>query len=1002
MIRSDYRAGTNATAVQLPGPLRLTPSFPFAGRSRELATLGALVPRAEGEGRRIALVGGEPGSGKSRLVREVAQSAAADGVLVLYGACDAVVRTPYRPFVESLEQLARVTDPATLRAELGTSGGELVRLVPDLVLRVGELPAPIGADPDTERHRLHTAATDLFTAVSRRVPLLLVIEDGHWADPPTLLLLRHLARSAADARLLIVATFRDTDADVPEQLSEALVDLRRSEDVVRLHLAGLSGDEIAEFVSRAAGDEAGAGLPELAAAIEALTEGNAFLVTELWRTLLDSGALVVEDSHVRLTRPLDELGSPESVREVVSGRLARLEAPTTELLEVAAIIGPAFDLGVLERASALTKPELLIGLDEAMRNGLVEEVSALGLAYRFTHELVRRAVFDRLTAVRRAELHLRVGESIAAATPGADERALPDLAYHFTAAAPVGDVERAIDYNLRAARAAQSALAFDTAVALLQTALQLGVTDLEERARVLLELGAANHLAGHADAALEAFAAAAAVARDIGDAPMFAHAAVGFENASWRPGIADNGAVELLEEAATALGEEDSTLRVRVLSGLSRALANRGAHERSTIVRTNAIAMARRIDDRHGLATVLMRAYWAHGITLEGILGMLAESAELAEELGDVEIRAEAMEWLVAALIGLGDLRRARVELEAVLELAHTMGQPFILHVAEHYGATIALCEGRLAEAEQRAERSREWSRLLTGRDPSAVYGVQMFSIRREQGRLAELAPVVRILARDEGAGSSWRPGLAALLAELGMEVEARRELDRVGADGLDSLRDSPWLASLTYLVDATAAVGHRDLAALVYPELAPHAGRNVMVGYGVASYGAADRYLGMLAGTLGDFDLAGEHFESALELNRQMGMRTWLAHTGYEFGRMLLARGRADDRSRAGLLLGEARALATEIGMPSLASRTAALAPPAVAAARLPDGLSPREVDILRLVARGLSNREIGAELTISEHTAANHVRSILRKTGSANRTEAASYAHRRGLVER
>jgi predicted ATPase len=226
---------------KLPGPLRLTPSFPFAGRLRELATLRTLIPRAEGEGLRFALVGGEAGSGKSRLVREFAHEAAAGGALVLYGTCDSVVQRPYRPFVEALDQLVRTTDAATLRADLGAGGGELTRLLPDLAHRVGELPRPVAADPDTERHRLHSAVADLLAAVGRRAPLVVVIEDGHWADTPTLLLLRHLARGSSEARALLLTTFRDTEADVPEALSAALVDLRRSEGVVRLRLAGLSG-----------------------------------------------------------------------------------------------------------------------------------------------------------------------------------------------------------------------------------------------------------------------------------------------------------------------------------------------------------------------------------------------------------------------------------------------------------------------------------------------------------------------------------------------------------------------------------------------------------------------------------------------------------------------------------------------------------------------------------------------------------------------------------------
>jgi DNA-binding CsgD family transcriptional regulator len=278
------------------------------------------------------------------------------------------------------------------------------------------------------------------------------------------------------------------------------------------------------------------------------------------------------------------------------------------------------------------------------------------------------------------------------------------------------------------------------------------------------------------------------------------------------------------------------------------------------------------------------------------------------------------------------------------------------------------------------------------------VYGIQMFSVRREQGRLAELAPVIRILSGETDRRGPWRPGLVALLAELGMEKEARRELAWIVAEGLDAYRESLWLTSLTYLTDACVTLGDASTAALVYPELAQFGGGNVMIGHLVSCYGAADRYLGMLASVLGETELAAGHFERALALNRRMGVRTWLAHTAFEYGRFLLARGRGE-RALADELLAEAASLATAIGMPTLVERIASLgaspAPPA-----LPDGLTPREAQILGLIARGLSNREIGRTLTISEHTAANHVRSILRKTNCANRTEAASYAHRHRLV--
>jgi DNA-binding CsgD family transcriptional regulator/tetratricopeptide (TPR) repeat protein len=997
MVRPDYGLPISQMH-ELPGPLCLTSTFPFVGRTAELETLRALMPMAEGEGRRVVLLGGEPGSGKSRLVREFAAATAGGGALVLYGGCDAVVRTPYGPFVEALDHLARVVDPVELRAALGTAGGELTRLLPDLPARVGDLPQPVQADPDTERHRLHTAVTDLLVGVSRR-PVLLVIEDGHWADAPTLLLLRHLARAGGRARVLLLATFRDTEADLPGALSETLADLRRSDDVVRLRLTGLSGEEVSEFVGHAAPGDVGVGPPELAHAMSELTGGNPFLVCELWRALVETQVIEVVDGAIRLTRPLTELGTPESVREVVTQRLSRLAPGTTDVLELTAAAGPEFGFDIVGQAAGLGEAELLAALEEAARSGMIEELPSRRLSYRFTHELVRRALYDRLTGARRAELHLRVGEALERAEARSG-RSLADLAHHFAAAAPLGGAERGIEYNLLAARAATAALAFDEAAARLRTALDLRIASPVERAEVFLELGTASHRAGNALDALEAFRATAAIARELDDGKLLARAAIGYEDACWRPGIADQGAAELLEEAASALGDESSELRVGLLSGLARALDFQGERERGAIVRTNAVAMARNLGDRAGLARTLMRSYWSRGTSsLEEILDMLTEAKDLGGELGNTEILAEAMAWRVPTFVALCDLDSARREVAALRDTADQTAQPFMLHVAEHYGAAIALCDGRLEEADARAQRSHDWGRLLTGRDATGSFGIEMFSIRREQGRLAELAPVIRILAAHPNREGPWRPGLVSVLVELGMEEEARRELARVVAAGLDPFRESLWLAALAYLTDACAALGDQATAAIVYPELEPLAGANVMIGHLVACYGAADRYLGMLAATLGEWERAEEHFERAMVLNRQMGALTWLAHTAYEYARMLLSRGPAErDRGRA--LLDEAAALAERIGMPALLGRILALGSSAPRAGHL-DGLSAREVQILALVARGLSNREIGTTLFISEHTAANHIRSILRKTRCANRTEAASYAHRHGLIE-
>ena len=985
-------------ATELPGSLRLTPSFPFVGRPRELTLLRSLMPRAGGEGRRVALVGGEAGSGKSRLVREFAHEAARDGALVLYGACDAVVRIPYQPVAEALAHLARVTEPDQLRRDLGAGGGELTRLVPDLAARVGPLPEPVTADQDTERHRLHQAVAELLVNTSRRRPLLVILEDVHWADNPTLHLVRHLSRAAADARMLLVATFRDLEADVPAELSSALVDLRRTEGVIPIRVGGLTSAEIAELVGQAAGGDLGEELPQLAASIHDLTEGNAFLVIELWRSLVETGALVVSGGRAHLTRAPKELATPETVREVVTQRVARLGDDTTAVLELAAVIGPEFGLAVLAHGTASDEAELLGSIDLALRSGMVADVPERPLVYRFTHELVRRAIYDRLPAPRRVELHLRAGQALEAIWAQPSARTLADLAYHFTAAAPLGG-DRAIEYNLRSAEAATAALAFDEAAAALRTALRLGIPDRREQADIGLALGTVCYRAGRGSEALAAYRSVVDIAREEADGDLLARAAVGFENMCWRMAAVDAGALELLTEAADMQGDEDSGRRVMVLSGQARACAFLGDQVRSARLRQDSIDMARRVGDRHALATVLMRAYWARGSTgLGEILDMLTESRDLAAELGDIELQAEAMEWRISALIALGDLESARQELAEVYEMASRVGQPFIIHVAEHYRSTIALCDGRLAEAEETAERSFEWGRLLTGRDPTATYGVQMFGIRREQGRLAELAPVVRILAASKDRGGAWGPGLAVVLAELGMHDEAGRELERVRRKGLIELRTGLWLASLVYLADAAALVGDAALAAEVYTELLPNAGSIVTVGHGVACYGSADRYLGVVAATAGEREIARGHLEVALEVDRAMGAWTWLAHSQYALGKLLVEVG-GDDRVRGRELLQEAGSLAERIGMPTLLGRVQAEGGPAPRRPP-PDGLSPRELQILRLVAQGLSNREIGARLVVSEHTAANHVRSILRKTGCANRTEAAAYAYGRGLT--
>jgi DNA-binding CsgD family transcriptional regulator len=354
--------------------------------------------------------------------------------------------------------------------------------------------------------------------------------------------------------------------------------------------------------------------------------------------------------------------------------------------------------------------------------------------------------------------------------------------------------------------------------------------------------------------------------------------------------------------------------------------------------------------------------------------------------------------WRSTLLAEMGRADAVRRALEDFRATAEQLGQSVYLYQCEQTQSAMALADGRLDEAEVRAERALDLSR--DGRyDAVGAHGIQMFSIRREQGRLAELEPAVRLVRAQGGRFAAWRPGLAVLYSELGMRDDARAEIARLCADDFAEIPDDALrTAALTYLADACVTSSDPRHAALVYDELAPFAGTAVVVAGLVAYYGAMDRYLGSLAACTGDWAAAERHFAAATTLNERLRMPTWLARTRHEHARMLLARAGPGDNQRSLGMLTQARREAVRHGLTGLcAAIDSAMAGHSD---ERPDGLTRREMEVLRLVARGQSNREIGKALYISQNTAANHIRSILMKTGSANRTEAAAFAHRHRLV--
>jgi DNA-binding CsgD family transcriptional regulator len=1039
--------------VALPAVLALDTAFPFVGRDEAWASLteawtstASTASSASGTpGRRVVLVGGEAGSGKTRLVTELSRWVHARGGAVMYGACSEQPTLPYEPFARAIDQLVATVDAATRAWLLRDREGALGRLLPRLgtpaptepagvravgraTERAGE-PAGVRAteaagDLAAERFRLFDAVATLLATLAARRPLLLVLDDLQWARRPTVELLDHLVRSPATAPVCVVATYRSTSADVGDDFKAALPDLRRHPSVSRLVIGGFDRDGVERFVAGAAGHDPGPGLAPAVALLGEQTGGNAFLLGELWRHLVDAGHLVRAGGRWRVAGPVEQLASPEGVREVVAARLDRLPDETRAVLHRAAVIGTRFSIPVLAAAAGTDVRTVLAHLDPAVRAHVVEEEGTGH--HRFVHALVRLAVIGGLAAGERRSHHLDVAEALERVE---GDRAVADVAFHTSAAVPLAEPQRAVDAGRRAAAAARHAVANDDAARLLEAVLDL-VPPGRQRAELLLELADARMRAGDVAAAQSRCLEANDLARSVDAPDLVVAAALAYDDANWRAALDGTVAADLLREALPLATEPDRALQLQ--AALGRALAFSGQGAEAEAMAQTTIAAARELGDPSTLQIAYAAALFSPWTPAN-----LDELRLYARDLVDVARSEHNLEWelsgldkLLFAAVVAGDLDEARAIAARHRTLTARLGQPLfrVLDLQAH--ALLAVGEGRFTDAESLAEEADSLASFLSGNDVAGGYGVQMFSIRREQGRLDEARPLAEAVARFGQAGATWRPALAALYAELGLLDAAADELRFLVADGLAAVpRDSLWWASLSYLTDAAVALGDRAAAEAVHRELAPARGLVVQVGNLLAAYGAVDRYLGALCGLLGRTRDAEAHFETAMRIDRRARMPVWLARTQVAYARFLVDRaavGGADDLDRATAMLRAAADAAERCGMrrvaaeagellerasgavarrPAGAPGSAALGPehggePGHGPARPGTGLTPRELAILPLVAAGCTNREIGSRLHISQHTAANHIRSILLKTGCANRTEAAAWALRQGLV--
>ena len=525
---------------------------PFVGREAELGALTVDLDAALAGRGGVVLVAGEPGIGKTRLAEELAVQASGRGVLVLWGRCWEGEGAPaFWPWVQVVRAYVQAADPTALRQEMGAGAADIAQLVPAVCERLPDLPAPPPTEPEAARFRLFDSLTGFLRAAAARRPLLLVLDDLHWADAPSLALLRFVGRALEGAGPLVVGCYRHTEVDQGHSLLGTLADLTRGQHHRRLLLGGLDEAEVASFIALVAGV---APPPALAVAVHQQTDGNPFFVTEVVRLLATQGQL---GQPTETVSPLLAGGLPEGVRAVVTQRLGRLSGDCRGVLEVAAVLGRGFRLRALQLASGRDSGQLLELLEEVEGARVVEAAPAGPASWRFVHTLVREVLYEGLPTARRVRLHRLVGEALEAVHAADLGPHLAELAHHFVAAAPAGEktVARAVQVATLAGRRALELLAWEEAAGLFARALAVlelaEEPDQVERCDLLLALGEADMAASDVAAARAAYQQAGELARRMGAPEALARAALGLE---YTAGMVDPVEVGLLEEALAALG----------------------------------------------------------------------------------------------------------------------------------------------------------------------------------------------------------------------------------------------------------------------------------------------------------------------------------------------------------------------------------------------------------------------------------------------------------------
>lgn len=898
MIRAAATGSRSPPPARLPLPSGLRGVTPadYVGRAEGHQLVSKCWNAAQGGVRHGVLVSGEPGIGKTEFAFRAAREFHSAGALVLYGHCPEELAAPYGAWIQALSPFVEQASDEALAAYLQRHGGELARLIPALGRRLPQAPAPRQTDPESERYLLFSAVVGLLQQASADAPVALLIDDLHWADTTTLALLKHVVAETADLRLLVLATYRDSELSRDHPLTAVLADLRREQRIERLRLQGLKQDEVRSLVEEATGESNGTVSP-LAQQITAETGGNPFFVGEILRHLAESGALVEPTSGAREPRQPLDLGLPQSLREVIGRRVERLGEECRDVLTCASVIGPRFDFDLLVRVVHVDEDRLIDLLDAAVEACLVHEQAEPYGSFSFAHDLINHALYAGLGTTRRSRVHRRVAEALEDLCAGDLDRRIEELARHWIAAA---DTDKGATYSRQAGEQALAKLAPDEAARWFQRALEMRDTmsppDQEERSELHILLGEAQRRAGRPEFR-DTLLRAAELAEAMGDSDRMARAALansrGFAS---NFGAVDAERVAVLERAVELTRLSDPSRCARLLSLQAMEMQFDPDYRRRRALADEALALARAAGDDRSLPYVLrdhFHATWAVD-TLDARRRTAEEMMDLAAGADDPLVRIWALDRTVHAAAESGRLAHASEALDALLILNEQLHQPGLRWHATYYAAGLAHLRGELGEAEQLAEDAARLGEQGAEPDMVFIYFGQTSMVRVEQGRGSEVVDVLEQATAANPAVPAYAAAHAAVLCDLGRNGEAAPRLASWVDRGFAGLpRDQIYSTALALWAKVAGDVGSERAAAPLYDLIEPW--RDELVWNGANGYGSAQYYLGILAATLGSHERASEHFAAASKVHNREGVKTWEARNLCYWARSLLASGDTD-----------------------------------------------------------------------------------------------------------